>query len=298
MNRLLTLGLLTALAASPARAQQRAPIVLELPASTRALALGGAFVTAGGDHDAIFYNPALLASARGMGAAVQRYGSASTLGVFAAAMELAPGGLGIGVQVLDYGAAPTDPGASAGLLDRGPVLASNLAATIGYARPIKGVRVGVAGKFVEQRFGEERDGAAALDIGAAANVAFVTVALAVQNLGGGLEIGGERLTLPRRVVLGAAHPSRIVGPFDLVTTAAVSALEDGTVRPALGVELAYWPVQGRTFVARAGVRRPELEGASPVTFGGAFIGDRFSVEYAYEGLEGPGGGHRVGVRWR
>ncbi|HEX7051363.1 MAG TPA: hypothetical protein VF188_14245 [Longimicrobiales bacterium] len=298
------LSILALLCAPPVRAQgaARAPAVLELPASTRALALGGAFVSVGGDPDAIFYNPALLTAARGIGLAAQRYGSASTLATVSAAIEMEPGGIGIGVQMLDYGA-PADaaPGTAfptrGDLLERGPVPASDLVVSLGYARPVKGVRLGIVGKYIEQRVAGERAGTAAVDLGAAKELFGATIGLAIQNLGRGFDAGGTRIPLPRRITLSAAHPRKIVGPFDLITTASVATLEDWTVVPGLGVELAWWPVVGKTFVGRIGFRHAASDTVSPVTFGGAFIGDRFTLEYAYEGVEGPGGGHRVGIRW-
>jgi hypothetical protein len=302
--RLLLAMASVALLAVPARAQGtgRAPILLELPASTRALGLGGAFVPVGGEPDAIFHNPALLRSARGIAAAVQRYRGSSTLASVSAAIEMAPGGLGVGVQRLEYGADPDDlTGAGRGpaaLLRRGPVLATDLVASVGYARPIGGVRVGAAAKVIEHQAGNARDHAAAVDLGAAIEVRWVTLALAVQNLGDAIEVGDRRYDLPRRVVLAAGHPSRIVGPFDLVTTGAVAVADDGTVAPAIGAELAWWPVVGKTFVGRIGFRRTTRDGERPVTLGGGFIGDRFSIDYAYEAFGGPGGAHRFGIGWR
>src|SRR5688500_4292448 len=50
-----------------------APIVLAVPGSGRALALGNSYAALGADPDVIFYNPAQLVAARGIGVGVQRY---------------------------------------------------------------------------------------------------------------------------------------------------------------------------------------------------------------------------------
>jgi hypothetical protein len=69
------------------------------------------------------------------------------------------------------------------------------------------------------------------------------------------------------------------------------------VAPAAGVEAAYWPITGRTFFARAGVRRPE-QGEQPFTLGAGFAGDKIIVDYAFEPFEGGRRAHRFGVKWR
>ncbi|HET6701513.1 MAG TPA: hypothetical protein VFH14_06910, partial [Gemmatimonadaceae bacterium] len=95
-----------ALVSAPALAQggRTSAIVLELPASARALALGGAYVTAGADDAALFYNPSQLATVEGRAASmsVQPYIEGSTLGALSAAFQLGPGTVGVGVQVLSY----------------------------------------------------------------------------------------------------------------------------------------------------------------------------------------------------
>ena len=94
-----------ALAAAPAAAQDAgAPLVLRLPVSTRALAMGGAQPMAQ-DAEAQLFNPALLAWSRGASAQGQRWGEASTLGVLASALATLGGTTGLAVQYLDYGAA-------------------------------------------------------------------------------------------------------------------------------------------------------------------------------------------------
>jgi hypothetical protein len=212
------------------------------------------------------------------------------------------------VLYLDYGAADAEVdgerlAAGAALRARGPIVVSNILAAIGYGRTVKGVRLGVAGKVVEERRGIKQEGAeraagGAIDLGAAFPLSVATVSLAVQNLGPEFDLEGARAPLPRRVVLSAAHPSLPVGPFDLIAVAGMAVERGGFVAPAAGAELSYWPVQGKTFVGRLGLRRTPEGGGSPLTLGGGFIGDRFALDYAYERFGAAGGAHRMGVRWR
>ncbi len=304
MRLLSALALVVLAGPLPASAQslRNGPLILELPASTRALGLGGAFVLEGNDPDAIFYNPALLPQAPGAGIAFQRYGSGSTLGTLSAGRAWSSGGLAFGAQVLSYQASSLDPTTvssdEALLLDAGPVGGSDLVASLAYARTIKGLQTGVSAKVVEHRLGGAHDETLAADLGIAKELDDVTIGLAVQNLGPGLTLGASNLPLPTRVTLGASLQSQEVGPLDVVTTAAVSRRRDAQIIPAGGVEIRYWPVRGRTFVGRVGVRRVPNGGASAVSLGAAFIGDAITIEYAFQDFDGSGAAHRVGIRWR
>ncbi|MEO7996765.1 MAG: hypothetical protein ABI852_04930, partial [Gemmatimonadaceae bacterium] len=72
---------------------------------------------------------------------------------------------------------------------------------------------------------------------------------------------------------------------------------DGFVRPAAGGEIAYVPVDGVSFVARAGLRLPRETDESPATGGVGITLDRFSLDYAIEPfLNGRSVSHRLGIR--
>jgi hypothetical protein len=67
----------------------------------------------------------------------------------------------------------------------------------------------------------------------------------------------------------------------------------------VGLEVGYWPVNGRTFVGRVGYRyRSDDFTACPLTFGAAFLGDNISLEYAYQGFDDGDPSHRFSVGWR
>ena len=124
-----------------------------------------------------------------------------------------------------------------------------------------------------------------------------TLGLGVQNLGPDLELEGSTLGLAHRVTAGASFQRWLVGPFDLGASAALSREADGAWIPALGGEVAWWPVTGRTFTGWIGVRR--VDGPSKrVTFGGAFRRDALGIEYAFQGFDTFGGAHRFGISWR
>jgi hypothetical protein len=304
MRRALAFALLVFAYASGAAGQSResTPVVLRLPGSTRAMALGNAFVLGSRDPDAVFYNPAAVATTGGAGVAVQRYGSASTLANLSAGRGWSSGGLAIGLQVLTYGASSDGfaglPTTEAGLLNTGTVGASDIVVTGVYARTIGGFDFGLGAKYIDQRIGGGRDATAALDLGILKELGPVTLGLVGRNLGLDLEIEGTALRLPRDLTLGASTSSQQVGPLDILATAAITRWSGGDIIPAGGVEISFWPIQGRTFTGRIGLQRIPGGDQSPFSFGLGFTGDNITVEYAFQPYESPGAAHRFGLRWR
>lgn len=284
------------------QARESTPVVLRLPGSTRAMALGNAFMLGGNDPDGIFYNPAAIASTGGAGIAVQRYGSSSTLANLSAGRGWSSGGLAIGLQVLSYGASSDGfaglPTTEAGLLNTGTVGAADIVATVAYGRTIGGFDFGLGAKYIDQRIGGGRDATGALDLGVIKEVGPVTLGLVGRNLGLDLEIDGVALRLPRDLTLGASTSSEQLGPLDISATAAITRWSGGDIIPAGGVEVSFWPIQGRTFTGRIGAQRVPGGDQSPFTFGLGFTGDNITVEYAFQPYESPGSAHRFGLRWR
>jgi len=300
---------------APAGAQfrERGPIVLQLPASTRALALGNSFALGFQDSDAVFYHPGLLSQSQGFAGSLQRYGSNSTLVTFSAGRSWLSGGVALGVQHLSYGANLTEPfhepipGAAilglpadiGSLRDKGHLGVSELVVSAGYGRTVKGIRMGLVGKLIEQRLGSRKAATTAVDLGVMASPGPVTLGLALQNLGPDMPTEGEGIPLPLRIALGASTRRAPVGPLDLSASSAVAYTVDGDVIPSVGLEVAYWPVTGRTFVGRLGFRHlPEEQSGSPLTFGGAFMGDDIILDYAYEGFDSGSPSHRFSIGWR
>jgi hypothetical protein len=105
------------------------------------------------------------------------------------------------------------------------------------------------------------------------------------------------LELPDRVTLSVAFEPEPVGPFDMRAVGAVARRTDGEIIPAGGVDIRFWPVQGRTFIGRIGLQRVPHGPAKPLSFGLAFWGDAFAVEYAFRNYD-EASAHRIGVRWR
>jgi len=308
---ILPILLLLASGAAPlwGQARDRGPIVLELPASTRALALGNAFALGSGDSDGIFYHPGLLSRAQGMAAGVQWFASGGTLTNLSAGQAWFGGGVALGIQHLGYqvpagaiGAIddildlPADEGS---LRDSGEAGASEMVISVGYGRTLKGIWVGTVAKFIDQTLGYRTASTMAVDLGIARAQGPITVGLSAQNMGPAMAMAGGEIPLPTRFTLGASSRAAPVGPLDVSVSSAVSYRLDGDVVPSLGLEVGYWPVNGRTFVGRIGYRyRSDAYSATPVTFGGAFLGDNIILEYAFQGFDEGDPSHRFGIGWR
>lgn len=295
-------ALLTLLSPTTALGQVRGalPKVFTLPASTRAMALGNAYQPTARHSDGLFYNPALLVGSTGFGLDVQQWSRTSSSSSVSSVVTWFGGVAGVGLQVVHFNlSTSTVPDGQDHLFSGGPVGVSERVASIGYGHEIFGVDVGVAGKLAETRVGDARSRVALLDAGAAREVGPVVVGLAVQDLGhrpfsSEDEEDGDHET--PRIVLGAGAYGAELGIFDVGFSAAVTR-SDATTVVGGGVELGYWPVTGRTFLARVGVQRvPDASDASPFTFGLAFWGDDLRIEWAYQAI-GSRGTQRIGVSW-
>ncbi len=278
--------------------------VLELPSSTQAMAMGDALDLSGTDSDGIFYNPALLARAAGFMLGGQRFRDAASQLTLSAAHEWYGGGLGVGLQALEWGAAPDSAhlGGVDRLLEDGNAAVAEWAATVGWARTVPWkLAVGAAAKLVGRRIGVERDVVGAVDLGVAREVGPLWLGLSARDLTADALAGDAAGQVPTSVSLAAALRRRPVGPLDVGAAARVTRRDDGEVTAGGGLEVAYWPIQGRTFIGRVGWQTVPEGGAKGLTLGAAFHGDDLIVAYAYRPVDAFGsteGLHRVSIGWR
>ncbi len=281
-------------------AQETAPLVLRAATSVRGAGFGRAWTAASGP-DMIFHNPAQMPARSGHSLSVSRFGAAATLGMLATSTSAGRFALGIGVAWLDHGTFPGGfPVRPAELTVRGPLDATSFAASAAVATTLLGVRAGAAIRYAEDRVDGERSGKASVDIGLARSLGRVTVGLAAQHLGSDISRDGTVADQPARLSASAMTGVIPLGVwFDLVLAAGVTWEWHRDLSPGGGAEIAWVPVQGWTFAARAGVRRVEGDGSPaehPLSAGASFGVDRFWLDYAFEPVRGTGSIHRVGVR--
>ena len=307
-NFVLLVGLAAGVPAiSLAQGGRTAAIVLELPSSARALALGGAYVAAGADDAALFYNPSQLATVEGRAASmsVQPYIEGSTLGAVSAAFQLGPGTVGVGVQVLSYGSADEyvcdeTTGCERGEATGRTVSANDVAASVGYGMTWRMVRLGAAAKYVQQSLADASGGVPALDVGAAIDVwRGATVGVSIQNVGPDLKTAGSSAPLPRFLRLGASLPWRGVGPFDVLGTLELAQHSEGDVLPLGGAEVTWTSANGLAFSARVGaLAQSDGAATSRMSFGGGVRARHFALDYAYQSFDALAlTTHRFGLRW-
>jgi hypothetical protein len=162
-----------------------------------------------------------------------------------------------------------------------------------------GLRTGVGLKFLEQAVDGADGRGFAVDLGLAKELGSFLIHIGARNLGPDVDVsgGGPELELPSQLVAGVSLESFEVGELDMLVTSQVVRRRDGEIIPAGGLEVSYWPVAGYTFRVRGGVQRTD-DDRSPFTFGAAFTGDDFTLEYAFQPFDGEGSGHRFGIRWR
>jgi hypothetical protein len=287
-----------------AQSNDLGPILLRLPSSTRALAMGNVAV-AGRDDDVLFYNPAQLVAARGTSLSVGQLSSTARSGALSTVIRFNSGGVALGATMAEFDSPlAAYPIARADLVSGGPVLGSSGSLVVGVAQVIKSLRIGGAAKFVEERIGSTRSSRAVFDAGLGRDFFGYAFGLAVQNIGESFAPttppGSEFIRLgsrmPLRTTLGAMRGWNTT-TFDFTATAAVSTLRDGFVVPAGGAEMFYSWLSGYTVIVRAGARRPE-KGEGPLTAGAGLTVDRLSLDYAIETLSGSRVAHRIGLRVR
>jgi hypothetical protein len=287
--------------------QPYAPIVLLLPAGPRTLAMGNTSIV-GRDDDVLFFNPAQLVIARGFSASYERYSATAQGGSLSAVTRFSTGGIAVGMKTVNY-EMPADvfPANRGSMLLDGPALGTSLEASIGMGQLIKGHRLGVAVKYVEDNVPANRVSHAAVDLGVSRDfLRFYTLGLAVQNIGPSTDVPcsdrPQSLTncvipptppganfelftpahMPLKTTLGVGT-QRPLGELDVAATAAVSMIRTSFVSPSGGVEVGYSWLDGYSVALRAGARRP-FPGETPFTAGAGFNVDRLSIDYAVEAL--------------
>jgi len=295
---------LLAPSAATAQLESTLPKTTTLPASARAMALGDSYAMTSGHADALFYHPARLTSAQGFGGSLQRWGAASSAAAFSAAFDFLGGTWGVGLRALQFsvpdGSVFLAPTGQDHLFDPGGDPVSERTATIGYGRELfAGVSLGVAVDLLDTRVQSSLNNVMLFDAGLATDLGPVGIGLTAHDIGG--KPWSDYGSRPSRIVLGAGTYGRQAGIFDLGFAANAGLDADDDLTYGGGVEVGYYPIQGRTFVARIGFQDvPDGSETSPLTTGFAFWADDLSIEWAFRPVSGgeEGGTHRFGVRWR
>jgi len=276
----------------------RAAPALELPAGARAAGLGGAPQIAVADPDHLFQHPAYLGSGGFRATAWLVDVDASFLSMSTGTNAFG-GTIGLGVRAAEWdGVAPAaSSGGLDGLVGPGTVGRSTSAITLGYRRGIPfDLDLGVTASLVSDRADGLRDRDFAFDVGLGRSLGPIDLALTARNLGADLQVGTE-VPMPARYEFAAGTYGYQLGPLDLGLAARAGMRDDEEAVYGGGLEIGYYPIQGRTFIARIGAQNvPEGEG-SPLTLGGTFRGDDLTIDYAWRDVDGTAV-HVITLGWR
>ncbi len=284
-------------------AQTEGSVLSVIPASTRAVALGGAGVALVGDATAVFSNPAALATIRRVAVetAYERYIGGTALSVAALAIRFGKFNWGLGAHALDYGSEPeiipdSATGGRRGLATGAMFSAVDVVAASSLVYRYGFLSFGATAKYARQSIAGDAADTWAGDVGMALAVFdLMAFGVAVRNLGG--DFGDAQL--PRSTAVGLTlNYTDPQGLFRLLTTGEVQWGE-GTSW-ILGAEggIVVGGLAGAGLVGRVGfAKRPEAIAGSPVSFGAGVVIGRLQVDYAYRGFDALGTTHRIGLRW-
>jgi len=291
---LLGLGPTALFAQTPGRA---AP-ALELASGARAAGLGGAAQLGVADPDHLFRHPAYLGSG-GFRATAWLTDVDASLLTLSAGTSAFGGTVALGIRAAEWdGAAPAgSTGGLDGIVGPGDVGRSTTAATLGYRREVPlGLELGVAATLVADRADAVRARTVAFDVGVGGEAGPVGFALSARNLGADLEFGGD-VPLPTTYELGAGAYGYRLGPLDLGVAGRLGVQDDDEFVYGGGLELGYYPIQGRTFIVRVGGQNVPAGEDSPLTLGGSFRGDDLTLDYAWREVDGDAV-HVITLGWR
>lgn len=243
-----------------------------VPTTVRGVSMGGAVVLAGQSPSLSLTNPAASGSASGVDAGLRQTPREGTY----AWSSVEGRGVTLSLRHQAGSGGPTDLGFVAAK-----------------SREVFGFDVGVNLTYL-QRSGR-RDQAEVIQLGAGVLRRF-----------GPVDVGASVLGLtPRSVsgipsdptwLLNASTRSAEVGPFDVLFAGRLQGI-DGDLQGGSGVEIAYWPVTGRTFRLLAGHGNNPFTGEAALSWGASVTLDGLTLEWAAID-SGKTVDHAFGLRWR
>jgi hypothetical protein len=263
------------------------PTLLETP-NARPAALGEAFSAQTDDAAAFAYNPASLESLSSSHASFmyQKGIAEDAYGQFQFGTPTKKGGFGLSVGYYNGG----DITLFDGQTEKTVNAKTDLLVSMGVARRMGAMSIGVAGKYISSQLIETNKATAyALDAGIQmAATSRVRVGAAVQNIGTKLKYIEEANDLPQIARMGLA-----ISLFQHAYPTTLSLetpyyMKEHELRGGLGLETVAGPL-----ALRAGYRAGR--GLAEMTFGAGFMLGSVSVDYAYGLVQNFNASHRVSV---
>jgi len=271
-------------------------LILDMPASARAIAMGEAYTALTDDASSLYWNPAGLALQNQSNASFMYNQAIEGLSYqnAAVATPLENGGIGGSLSYLSYGninGFDTHGNATS------DVTAYSGVGTLGGGLLLGPLSVGINAKAVRSQLADVSATGAAADFGAIWTVqreiygGTLRWGATLRNVGTGLKFIDERDSFPMQWRFGAA----LVEMLDKKLNASVDVGKEDDVRPGYYGGLEYWLVP--MLAVRAGFTGTNQEGNGIRAGLGLKVKD-FSFDYAYSAYGDLGMSHRYEVSWR
>jgi hypothetical protein len=299
-------------AATPLAAQSSpaGPLALLLPVSARSGALGNAWV-AGRDEYAIFFNPAAVQTAAGIGASFSGYGSEGRSLAAVSSVVVGPATIGWGVHLVDFSTPRSNtayPYAPATVTGEGDADLFSMVALVAARITHKGFQIGLAGKYSQDVVAREASTSSSLvlplrgatvlaDVGTTHALWTGTAGLAVQNIAAPYSVGGQDAEVPTQIALGWTKV-RTLGPLDFGFAGQTTLRRHGWVGVGAGLDFGWAWIDGYNVGWRVGARRTETDDERPLSLGATFTADRLNFDYGIGFFANDKYVHRLTVRWR
>lgn len=265
---------------------------LSLDTGARPAALGGAYAAAADDAEALAYNPAGLAAVKRHEAAFTHLAQFSGVTAQSLAVALRQG-LGFSVLTVGHGPAQRTTLSNPSGSGLGEFRGRDTAVGAGYGRAVgAGLSLGLGLKYIRSQLDSYSAGAAAVDAGALYRPGAappLTLALAVQNMGGTVRFQSQSEELPLKLRAGAAWTERWGKASALLAFEAVKPRR-GQVEPAAGLEVRPAPA----LALRLGYHGRNDAGMALTAGVGASAGS-WRGDYAFVPFGALGNAHRLSV---
>lgn len=254
---------------------------LTLGAGARIPALGGAGVALVDDATALYWNPAAMTRVKNQSAMLMHTAYLDSSYLSQGAYVRKMGSVSAVGANLHYFNAGSIDGTDPSLNSIGSFTPSDMAFTIGYARPIGPVDVGLGGKYIQSKLVDTAS-TFALDMGVLTHPlvnASLRLGASLSNLGGSMKFDNENEDLPMIIRTGGAYQitNRLMGVLDL------NFLKNDDAYLAGGFEYKSpigpdWSAAGRVGynTGTAG----DVSGLTGVTFGAGISRKSLAIDYS------------------
>ncbi|MCG3204295.1 MAG: hypothetical protein KCHDKBKB_01010 [Elusimicrobia bacterium] len=268
---------------------------LKLGVGARAVGMGEAYSALADDATALYWNPAALRQVERNSLSLMHasYLESSNFHYGAFVHSGEKSSIGIGAQYMSAG---TLTGRDDSGFETGGFEPKDLAVSLGYARSVGGLSVGLAAKFVQSKVIDSAE-TGAIDVGLLSPAFFnekLRLALTASNIGGKIKFDEKSEDLPLLLKIG----SGLQVSKKLLLGADIGFPRDNEPYGAIGTEYLIPVGQDISIAARAGYNSKtpgDVDGFTGASFGAGFNLKKMSFDYGFVPFGDIGSTHRVSL---